>query len=223
MRTLHHQWLDPFSRKVRIALAEKKLAFEMVAENAWEESSDLAALNPACDVPVLVDSNGAVLSDCTAIAEYLDECHLEPPLLGTELLVRAEVRRLVGWFDVKFNRDVTIPLVGEKVFKRQIGIPGGPDSNLLRIGYGAIREHLDYIVWLVERRKWLAGETFSLADITAAAHLSCVDYIGDVPWDAFPQAKDWYARIKSRPSFRPLLSDHLPGIPPPKHYADLDF
>ncbi len=223
MRTLHHQWLDPFSRKIRIVLAEKKLAFEMVAENAWEETPDLAALNPACDVPVLVEPNGAVLSDSTAIAEYLDECHLEPPLLGSDLLIRAEVRRLVGWFDVKFNRDVTITLVGEKLFKRQIGIPGGPDSKLLRIGYGAIRENLDYIGWLIERRKWLAGETFSLADITAAAHLSCVDYIGDVPWDDFPAAKDWYARIKSRPSFRPLLSDHLPGIPPPRHYADLDF
>jgi glutathione S-transferase len=223
MRTLHHQWLCPFSRKVRIVLAEKKLAFEMVVENAWEETPDLAALNPACDVPVLVEPNGAVLSDSTAIVEYLDECHQDPMLLGSDLLVRAEVRRLVGWFDVKFNRDVTIPLVGEKLFKRQMGIPGGPDSKLLRIGYGAIREHLDYVVWLVERRKWLAGETFSLADITAAAHLSCVDYIGDVPWDDFPPAKDWYARIKSRPSFRPLLTDHLPGIPPPKYYADLDF
>jgi glutathione S-transferase len=223
MRTLHHQWLCPFSRIVRIVLAEKKLAFEMVVENAWEETSKLTALNPACDVPVLVEPDGAVLSDSTAIVEYLDECHVEPMLLGAEPLVRAEVRRLVGWFDIKFNRDVTITLVGEKLFKRQMGIPGGPDSKLIRIGYSAIRDHLDYIVWLVERRKWLAGEAFSLADITAAAHLSCVDYIGDVPWDDFPPAKDWYARIKSRPSFRPLLTDHLPGIPPPKHYADLDF
>jgi glutathione S-transferase len=223
MRTLHHQWLCPFSRKVRIVLAEKKLAFEMVVENAWEENPELLALNPACDVPVLVEPNGAVISDSAAITEYLDESHLEPMLLGDDLLARAEVRRLVGWFDVKFNRDVTIPLVGEKVFKRQMGIPGGPDSKLLRIGYAAIRDHLEYIGWLVERRKWLAGENYSLADITAAAHLSCVDYIGDVPWDDVPPAKDWYARIKSRPSFRPLLTDHLPGISPPKHYADLDF
>jgi len=74
-----------------------------------------------------------------------------------------------------------------------------------------------------ERRRWLAGENFSLADITAAAHLSTLDYLGDVPWDNHEPAKEWYARIKSRPSFRPLLADHIPGAPPPKHYADLDF
>jgi glutathione S-transferase len=223
MRTLHHYWLCPFSRKVRIVLAEKKLAFEMVVERAWEQSPELLALNPACDVPVLIEPNGAVLADSTAIVEYLDETHEEPMLMGRNILTRAEVRRLVGWFDVKFNRDVTTTLVGEKLFKRQMGIPGGPDSKLLRIGYEAIGEHLDYVGWLTERRNWLAGDNFSLADVTAAAHLSCVDYIGDVPWDQFPAAKDWYARIKSRPSFRPLLTDHLPGMSPPKHYADLDF
>jgi glutathione S-transferase len=223
MRTLHHYWLCPFSRKVRIVLAEKKLAFEMVVEHAWEPTAALLDLNPAGDVPVLVEPNGAVLSDSIAISEYLDECYPDPPLIGHNLLIRSEVRRLVGWFDVRFNRDVTTTLVGEKLFKRQMGIGGGPDSKLIRIGYEAIGEHLEYIGWLAERRKWLAGDSFSLADITAAAHLSCVDYIGDVPWETYPAAKDWYARIKSRPSFRPLLTDHLPGMPPPKHYDDLDF
>ncbi|MTJ84201.1 MAG: glutathione S-transferase family protein [Telmatospirillum sp.] len=223
MRTLHHYWLCPFSRKVRIVLAEKKLAFEMVLEHPWEQSPELLALNPASDVPVLVEPNGAVLADAIAISEYLDECYAEPPLIGQNLVVRAEVRRLVAWFDVKFNRDVTVTLVGEKALKRQMGIPGGPDSKLIRIGYEAIGEHLEYIGWLAEHRKWLAGDVFTLADITAAAHLSCVDYIGDVPWESYPAAKDWYARIKSRPSFRPLLTDHLPGMPPPRHYDDLDF
>jgi glutathione S-transferase len=82
---------------------------------------------------------------------------------------------------------------------------------------------LDYIGYLTEQRRWIAGDELTLADITAAAHLSCVDYLGDVPWSDHPNAKDWYARIKSRPSFRPLLGDHIPGAPPPPHYADLDF
>ena len=69
----------------------------------------------------------------------------------------------------------------------------------------------------------MAGEDYSLADIAAAAHLSTVDYLGDVPWTEHEEAKDWYARIKSRPSFRSLLEDNIPGVPPPKHYADLDF
>jgi glutathione S-transferase len=223
MRTLYHLLLCPFSRKVRIVLAEKKLAFEMVVEKVWEPRSEFLALNPANDVPVLVEPNGAVIADSTAICEYLDEVQPDPPLFGSDPLARAEVRRLVGWFDVKFNREVTINLVGEKLVKRQMGFPGGPDSRMIRAGYASIRDHMEYLGWLTERRRWLAGDVFSLADIAAAAHLSALDYIGDVPWESFSAAKDWYARVKSRPSFRPLLSDHLPGIPPPKHYADLDF
>lgn len=225
MRTLYHLWLCPFSRKVRIVLGEKKLAFEMVVEKPWEQRPEFLALNPSGDVPVLVEPNGAVLSESYSICEYLDEMQPDPPLLGNNLLVRAEVRRLVGWFDIKFNQEVTVNLVGEKILKRQMGyhVAGGPDSRAIRTGYTYIKDHMDYIGWLTERRRWLAGEEFSLADIAAAAHLSTVDYIGDVPWEDHPGAKDWYARVKSRPSFRPLLTDHLPGIAPPKHYADLDF
>jgi glutathione S-transferase len=76
---------------------------------------------------------------------------------------------------------------------------------------------------LAERRRWLAGDSLSLADVAAAAQLSSVDYLGDVPWEGHPEAKDWYVRLKSRPSLRPLLKDHIAGVPPPKHYADLDF
>jgi len=216
MRTLYHSWICPFSRKVRILLGEKKLAFELVVERSWENRQDFLMLNPAGEVPVLVEPNGAVLADSTAICEYLEEVQPDP-------LTRAEIRRLVAWFDIKFNREVTVNLVGEKLVKRQMGSSSGPDSRAIRAGFTHIREHMDYLSWLAETRRWLAGEAFSLADIAAAAHLSAVDYIGDVPWNDFPAAKDWYARIKSRPSFRPLLTDHLPGIPPPKHYADLDF
>jgi glutathione S-transferase len=223
MLTLYHLPLCPFSRKVRLALAEKKISFDLVTEYPWDQRPEFLALNPAGEVPVLVTPENLVLSDATAICEYLDEGQPEPALIGRGLEVRAEVRRLVGWFDAKFNREVTSNLVGEKLHKRQRGGAGGPDSRMIRIGYQLIRQHLDYVGWLTERRRWLAGDSFSLADITAAAHLSCVDYIGDVPWDSYPAVKDWYVRIKSRPSFRPLLADHISGIAPPKYYDDLDF
>jgi glutathione S-transferase len=173
-------------------------------------------------VPVLIEPDGTVLADANAIAEYLDEVHREKLLLGLNPVDRAEVRRLVGWFDVKFNREVTENLVGEKLMKRLTRI-GTPNSGAIRAGHANIGYHLDYIGYLVERRRWLAGDHFSLADIAAAAHLSAVDYLGDVPWDHHEPAKEWYARIKSRPSFRPLLADQIPGVPPPAHYADLDF
>jgi len=194
----------------------------MRAESVWERHDEFLALNPVGEVPVLVEEDGAALSGSDAICEYLDEIHPEPRLIGKSPLERAEARRLVYWFDRKFNEEVTENLVGEKMMKRFLGL-GEPDSTKVRAGHANIHTHLDYIGYLVDRRKWLAGGHLSLADLAAAAHLSAVDYIGDVPWADHEPAKDWYARVKSRPSFRPLLEDHIPGAPPPKHYRDLDF
>ncbi len=222
MRTLYHLWLSPFCRKVRVALAEKGLDFEMKVENLWERRPEFLAMNPAGEVPVLIEDEGRVLADSTAIAEYLEEVFPLPPLFPGDARERAEVRRLVAWFDVKFNREVTENLVGEKMMKRFLRT-GEPDSRAIRAGRHNIHTHLDYIAWLAERRTWLAGDDFSLADLVAASHVSAVDYLGDVPWAEHPGSKDWYARVKSRPSVRAILADHIPGEPPPKHYADLDF
>ncbi len=221
MRVLYHWLLSPASRKVRIVLAEKNLDFTMKAEKPWERRPEFLALNPAGEVPVLID-NDNVLAGTDAVVEYLDEVYREKILIGINPLDRAEVRRLVAWFDVKMNREVTENLIGEKMMKRMVG-EGQPNSAAIRAGQANLGYHLDYIGYLVERRRWLAGDHFSLADITAAAHLSAIDYLGDVPWEQHEPAKEWYARVKSRPSFRPILADHIPGAPPPKHYADLDF
>jgi glutathione S-transferase len=221
MRVLYHSLLSAASRKVRVVLAEKNLDFTMKAEKPWERRPEFLALNPAGDVPVLID-NDNVLAGTEAIVEYLDEVYREKMLIGINPLDRAEVRRLVAWFDDKMNREVTENLVGEKIMKRTIG-EGQPNSQAIRAGHANLPHHLDYIGYLVDRRRWLAGEFFSIADVTAAAHLSTLDYLGDVPWDGHDLAREWYARIKSRPSFRAILADHVPGLPPAKHYTDLDF
>ena len=222
MRILYHLWMSPQCRKVRVALLEKRLEFDLRAENVWERRDEFLALNPASDIPVLVETDGTALSGSDAICEFLDEVYPEPPLIGHQPIARAEVRRLVHWFDEKFNAEVTENLVGEKMTKRYLG-KGGPSSKAVRAGHANIHSHLDYIGYLTERRTWLAGDDFSLADIAAAAHLSSIDYLGDVPWAEHEEAKDWYARIKSRPSFRSILEDNIPGAPPQKHYANLDF
>ena len=222
MRILYHFWLSPFSRKVRIALYEKGHEVEMVVEKYWDRRQDFLAMNPAGQVPVLTEPDGAVLSDSQAIVEYLEECHPEPNLMGHDPIDRAECRRLIAWFDGKFYNEVSEFLLREKLLKRFMGM-GEPRSDLIRAGRENIGYHLDYISYLVERRNYIGGEVFSLADITAAAHISCLDYLGDVPWEHYPGAKEWYARVKSRPSFRAILADHMPGLPPPRHYADLDF
>jgi glutathione S-transferase len=222
MRILYHLPLSPFSRKVRLALAEKRIPFDSRVERVWERREEFLAMNPACTVPVLQDANGLVLADSWAICEYLDEAYPDTPLLGRTLAERAEVRRLVSWFDQKFYAEVTRNLLHEKQMKRQLG-QGNPDAAAIRAGYANLKPHMDYIGWLAETRAWLAGPALSLADLAAAAHLSALDYIGDVDWTLSDSVKDWYARIKSRPSFRPLLADRVSGLAPPAHYDDLDF
>jgi len=222
MRTLYHLWLHPFSRKVRVALVEKGLEFDLKIEKIWERRTEFLAINPAGDVPVLLEEDGTVLTDSNVICEYLDEVYNTMDLIGREPLGRAETRRLVAWFDQKFNAEVTENLVGEKMMKRFLKM-GEPSGASIRAGHANIHYHLDYIGFLTERQRWLAGSDFTLADITAAAHLSAIDYIGDVPWDDHKAAKDWYVRVKSRPSFQPLLEDSIPGFSPPQHYVDLDF
>ena len=222
MRLLYHLPLSPFSRKVRLALAEKRLPHELRMEKVWERRSEYLELNPAGTVPTLVEDNGLAIPDSNAICEYLEEAYPDTGLMGRTLAERVEVRRLVAWFDGKFSSEVTRNLLGEKVMKRMAG-RGNPDAAAMRTGYLALRYHLEYLGWLAETRKWLAGSTLSLADFAAAAHLSCLDFIGDVDWKLSAPAKDWYARVKSRPSFRGLLVDRVAGMTPPEHYADLDF
>jgi glutathione S-transferase len=227
MRVLYHITLSPFARKVRVILVEKNLEFTPKLEKVWERRPEFLALNPAGEVPVLLESDGTVLAGTAAIVEYLDEVYRDKLLVGINPVDRAEVRRLVEWFDCKMNLEVTENLLGQKMLRRGYGGAGQliatPNSQAIRAGHANLPYHLDYIGYLVERRRWLAGDHFSVADVTAAAHLSCLDYLGDVPWETHEGAKEWYARIKSRPSFRAILADHVPGAPPPPHYADLDF
>ena len=221
---LYHYPLNTGSRRVRLALAEKNITCDLITEKPWEPSSGFYMLNPSGEVPVLVmeqDGDRQVLADTQAICEYLEETHTGT-LLGNTPTERAETRRLIGWFDHKMQPEVTDLLVHEKAVKRLSG-QGEPDSTIIRAACANIRGHLDYIGWLTERRNWLAGEYLSLADFAAGANLSVVDYLGDVPWDKYPLAKEWYARLKSRPAFRGILGDHIAGFMPPRHYADVDF
>lgn len=221
MNRLYHHALSPYSRKVRLSLAEKKIEVELVEERYWEQDADFMRRNPAGKIPVL-KLGSKTLADSTAICEYLEEVHPTPPLLPKSAEDRYEVRRLVAWFDDKFNTEVTSKLMGERVFRKVMGT-GYPDSANVKAGARSIKYHLDYMGWLLDQRRWLAGNELSLADFAAAAHLSCLDYISDVDWNRSEVVKDWYAKIKSRPAFRSLLADQVSGFPPPSHYADLDF
>ena len=221
MARLYHIAMSPYCRKVRLILAEKRIECELIEERYWERDPSFLRRNPAAKVPVL-EIDGKIMSESAAICEYLEEKYPNPSLMPVDIHQRYEVRRLVGWFDDKFHRDVTSKLVYERVTKKIMG-HGYPDSKNVKDGAKKIKFHLDYIAWLLEQRSWLAGDVMSLADFAAAAHLSALDYISDVDWHRSKTLKDWYAKIKSRPAFRAILADQVPGFPPPAHYADLDF
>ncbi len=222
MRTLYHLPLSSDARTARLALTEKGLEFELRLEKVWERREPFLQLNPACDVPVLVEPDGAAVCGGTVIIEYLEDICPDPALIGLDPATRAEVRRLAAWFHVKLSAEATDVLVHEKIMKRYLAA-GVPDTDRIRAARSNVRYHLDYVCYLSERRRWLAGDNLSYADLAAAAHFSVLDYLGDVPWDDYREARIWYGRLKSRPSFRPLLEDRVAGMPPPHHYVDLDF
>ena len=203
-------------------LGEKQLPFALKTEDVGEGREKFRHHDPASAVPVLVDEDGTSILGARVIAEYLDEVYVKPPLIGDTPADRAETRRLAEWFDGKFQREVSAGLIEEK-YNRRLLHHGQPDAAVIRGAHSNIHYHLDYIAWLCDRRRWLAGDDFSLADVAAAAHISAVDYLGDVPWGDHPGAKDWYARVKSRPSLRPILADRIHGAVPAAHYADPDF
>lgn len=227
MAALIHFALDPFSRRMRLALAEYGAGVEYIAEEPWAPSSDIYALNPAGTLPVYMADSETVICGVEAIGEYLEETlGGRIRLIPGDARQRAEVRRLAGWFDSKFYAEVSEPLLSEKALRRFLvpSLGGGAiDMGRVRQALTALKPHLEYIGDLADRNTWLAGSHLSLADLAAAAHLSVAEYFGDIPWADYPVAKSWYQRLKSRPSFRPLLADALRGVPPAAGYAHLDF
>jgi glutathione S-transferase len=214
--------LCPFSRKVRLALAEKGVPFELVRAIPWDAGDAFYALNPTGRTPVLHDQAKRItLSDSRAICEYLEETEDKAPLILGTAAGRAEIRRLVALFDEQFFAEVTLPLLNERM-KKRLFLRTSPDSKVLREAMRLAHEHLDYIDWLVDTRRWLAGAQLSLADFAAAAQISVADYLGGIDWAGHNQARGWYRVMKSRPSFRPLLTEKMEGIPPPSHYADVN-
>jgi glutathione S-transferase len=222
MRTLYHTPLSPYCRKIRLLLAEKRLQFELTQENVWDRRLEFFELNPAGEVPVLVEDNGTVISGNYAITEYIEEKHPSPAMLGKTTDERIEIRRLVDWFDHKFDREVTQNLVFEKVFKRLFRY-GSPNTEAMRAGRKNVQYHLEYVGYLLQDHPWLAGDVMTLADLAAGAHVSAVDYLGDIDWQHHPRVREWYAILKSRPSFRVILCDRVLGITPPDYYENPDF
>ncbi len=222
MVLLIHHPASTASRKIRLLMAEKHMLFVLKEEDPWNLSPEIYKINVAGELPVFI-FDGNVLTGNYAITEFLEEIKTdEIKLIGGDARQRAEIRRLTEWFDIKFDKEVSRPLIKEKIHKR-FNQNQAPDSKILKTALNNLNFHMEYIDWLCESRNYLAGNSFSLADIAAAAQLSVIDYLGDIQWEGYKNAKLWYSKIKSRPSFKDILKDKIKGILPSKHYANLDF
>ena len=222
MWSLYQFPLCPFSRKIRLLMGEKNIAYQPVREDPWNASDKFYNLNPAGCTPVLVDEDRSIaLADSRAIGEYLEETVDRLPMISGTASARAEIRRLTALFDENFFRDVTEPLLNERMKKRLI-LKQPPDSSVLSEAMRMAHGHLDYMDWLIDNRPWLAGSTMSMADLAAAAQISVADYLGGIDWTDHEQTRGWYAVFKSRPSFQPLLTERMDSIRPPDHYGKVD-
>jgi len=223
-RLLHHR-LDPASRLARLMFAEYGVAADLEDVKPWARDPHLLEINPAGTVPILLDEGQPNAVGVLAIVHAIEDRY--SPAAGAGLFPaeprnRTEMWRLCEWVLMKLNDEVSRYVIEEKIIKRDL--PGAtPDPGVLRVAKANLTEHLLYFNWLFATRQWIGGEVMTLADFALGAHLSALDYLGDVNWDTAVEVRHWYARIKSRPAFRTLLNDRVGGMPPHAGYADLDF
>lgn len=225
MPTLLQHRLDPSSRLVRLMLAEYGINVTLEDVSPWRGDTRLTVIDPAAAVPVLQMDNYPPMIGLSAAIDLIEQ-HFAPESVGNlvpdDVLARAETFRMLDWVNIRFNDEVTRYILEEKIAKRERKT-GAPDPSALRAAKSNLSEHLKYFAYLLATRRWLAGDELTLADFALAAHLSALDYLGDVPWSEHDEAKFWFARVKSRPAFRTLLADRVTGTPPSQTYADLDF
>lgn len=223
MQTLYHHPICPLSRQVRIYLKEFNQEFSLVNEAYWTRRAEFVKINPASNLPVLeLKSPDYALVGIYAITEYLAETQENFYFMPSDPIKRAEIRQHITWFNEKFYREVSKVLVDEKMI-RLLMRQGEPRSGFIMTAKSNLTQHLKFLTNLLEKNTYLVSEKISCADIAAAAHISIVDYFGEINWDRWGALKEWYSVLKSRPSFQPLLQDRIAGFSPSAEYSNLDF
>lgn len=213
MRRLVHLLLSPPSRFARLLIGEKRLTFDPITAD-----------DSAAQLPIFTDLDGTQVVGVWAIVDHLEGNYPDHPLTPDDASARSECLRLVDWAMTGLQENVTRRIVYEKASQRFTGAAAkrAPDMEAIRSGREALKRALDEIGASAESHGYLAARECTLGDLAVAAHVSALDYFGEIAWNTYPAAAEWYMRIKSRPCFRSLLADRVPGQPPASHYAELD-
>lgn len=191
--------LSPFSAKVRIALAEKGLAYETreipwSRQNLWgPKPAEFLAVSPRGKVPVLIDGD-ATIYDSTVINEYLEDRYPKPPLFPSDPVTRARGRQLEDEADAAMTEEVT-PLVQELFTKRDEStrdmVRVHTATDALRRRYAALERGLG-------GREYLCG-SFSVADIATFMVVAYGSNLGVPPGATEPGVARWFQRVLARP------------------------
>ena len=222
MTKLYHYPLSPSSRFIRLQISEYNLEVELKTQIPWIRDKNFLALNPSGDVPVLEDEKVGIISGSRVISEWLEEVIDNPLFMPKNPEERIEVRRIVDWFEDKFSREVSRPIIRERIIKR-FKNKKTASSEILRQALSNCNIHLDYLNWLASQNNWMAGNNITLSDLVGGGYLSVLDYFGDINWNKYNDVKLWYMKLKSRPSFSSILNDVILGVPPSSHYKTIDF
>ena len=222
MITLHHYYLCSSSRYIRLILEEHNITYETQLENFWKPQKDFLKINPAGHLPVLVNEDNFPIIGANSCIEYIKDLELRPKLLVDNYREKAEINRLVHWFDVIFKKEVFDPIIYEKVFSRIVDNIS-PNSDNIRAAFDNLNFHIQYFNYLLNSKNYFIKDELTYLDFLAAANFSVLDYLGLLNLKSYESMREWYFKIKSRPSFKTLLKDQIVGLNPHENYKNIDF
>lgn len=199
--------MAPSPRRVRIFLAEKGIKVETIqidliaADNLKPE---FLAINPRGILPVLQLDDGTVITETLAICQYLDALHPDKPLCGTDARSRAVIASATlamewdGFLRASEAFRNSAPAFAAR------GIPGLPNIDaipaLAERGMAGIHRFFAYLDKLLSKSEYVAGSSYSLADITAMCVVDFAGWLKATPTDSHPNVQRWYRSVSSRPS-----------------------
>ncbi len=188
---------SPYARKVRIALAEKAVPFELVTENPWNSDASTSSLNPLGKLPVLMPEDGAAIYESSYILEWLEVHYPDPPLFPADPLERLAARKIEVLADGVCDAVVLSLMEGLRAEAQR-------SQPWLARQARKIEGGLAEVARLAPREGYCVGAAFGLADLSAGTMLGYLSSrYGHLDWRGqYPDLAAFHDRLLERPSFR---------------------